>query len=224
MILARVRAAVPAAILTLVFLSVAGTACGQHYLPPRPSAGTADTAKPGAARIARDLVGHTLSEGLDDGYHYDGWTWTIEQGEISDLKIERLLQNSNGSYRVVVSMKLSAGYYCYATRAEVAYTLSQRGAWQFDYVTSLGMKIISDHRYDNCIRASVIEDGWGGTYCLHLQNISELTLAVGGSILAGGSWRHFSQIVAPHSDTNVGGLFMGGSVESYRIEFIVREK
>lgn len=213
-----------AAIFALTALPTAQPLCAQRYLPPRQSTGTADKAKPGAARIARDLVGHTLSEGLDNGYHYDGWTWRIEQGEISDLKIERLLQNSNGTYRVIISMKLSAGYYYYATRAEVAYTLSQRGEWQFDYVTSLGMKIISTHQYDNCIRASVVEDGWGGTYCLRLRNVSELPLAVGGSIQAGGTWHRFSQLVEPQSELTVGGLLMGGSVEAYKIDFIVREK
>lgn len=220
----KILSRLTAAIFAVAALSMTQPLCGQRYLPPRSSAGTVRTAKPGTARIARDLVGHTLSEGLENGYHYEGWTWRIEQGEISDLAIEQVVQDGNGVYRIIASMKLSAGYYAYDTRAEIAYTLSPQGQWQFDYVVSLGMRVIATHQYDNCIRAAVVEDGWGGTYCLSLRNISELTLVVGGSIFTGGSWRHFSQIVAPQSEKTVGGLMMGGSVESYTIDFIVREK
>ncbi|MDE6862413.1 MAG: hypothetical protein K2J31_06735 [Alistipes sp.] len=220
----RVRTWLTAVLLALAAMTQVQPACGQHYLPARKVAATADAAKPAPDRIARDLVGHTLSEGVDNGYHNSDWRWTIEQGEISDLRIERVLQNDNGTYRIVVSMKLSAAYYAYDTRAEVAYTLSPRGEWQFDYVVSLGMRIIATHQYDNCIRTSIVEDGWGGTYCLSLRNISEITLAVGGSILANGTWLRFSQLVRPQSEQTVGGLFMGGSVESYKIEFIVREQ
>ncbi|MBP3456129.1 MAG: hypothetical protein J6K38_07705 [Alistipes sp.] len=223
-ILHRLRILSAAAILVCALAAPAAQACAQRYLPSRTAGGSVAAAKPDAARIARDLVGHTLSEGLENGYHYEGWTWRIDPGEIRDLAIAKVLQNDKGTYRVEVSMKIMAAYYHYDTRAEVGYTLSPRGEWQFDYVLSRGMRIAATHNYDNCIGTAIVEDGWGGTYCLSLRNNSELRLVVGGSLYAGGEWRHFSQIVEPHSQKSVGGLFMGGSVESYRIEFIVREQ
>lgn len=182
--------------------------------------------KPTPAMMQRDLIGHKLTEGFENGYHEEGWTWTIKRGDISHFRIVKVLEQSNTKYTVVAKMNINEEYFTYDTTCKISYRKSATGRnakkWKFDYVNSMGMKVVASHEYDNCIRAAVIDDGWGGTYCLKLTNSSEMRLVVAGDFLTDGTWRRFAVPVEGFSSMTVGGLFNGGSVSKYRISFIVR--
>lgn len=181
-----------------------------------------DTALPTIARIKQDLVGHFLAEGLPNGYHSDDWVWLIEDGQIEVLEIIEILEETDENYIFVANMILSATYYSYNVKAKIKYTKTSINSWGIDYVLSLGMNIKVTHEYDECVKTSIVDDGWGGVNCVQFNNISEMTLAVGGDYLTYNGWRRFSTVITPHSSSSIGGTFSGGSVKDYRINFVVR--
>ncbi|MDE5561533.1 MAG: hypothetical protein K2J00_07040 [Bacteroidaceae bacterium] len=181
-----------------------------------------DTALPTIERIKKELVGHSLAEGLSNGYHREDWLWIIEEGQIKSLAITDTIELNEHNFVFKVIMKLSAPYYSYKVKAQIKYTTTTNLSWKFDYVQSLGMNIIVTHEYDTCIKSSIVDDGWGGVDCVQFKNISEMTMAVGGDFLTYNGWQRFSTVIKPHSSSSVGGTFGGGSVSDYRINFIVR--
>lgn len=180
------------------------------------------TSLPTPERIKQDLVGHSLSEGLHNGYHPDDWVWLIEDEQIDDLEIVEVLEENDKNYVFIARMVLSAPYYSYNVNAKIKYTATPYHSWNIDYILSLGMTIMVTHEYDMCIRSSLIDDGWGGITCIQFRNISEMSLAIGGDFLSDDGWQRFSTTITPHSSVSVGGTLAGGSVKDYRINFIVR--
>ena len=50
---------------------------------------------PSTAQLAKDLVGVSLEEGLGGkNYHYEGWRWRVEEGEVSNLRVVAENKNS----------------------------------------------------------------------------------------------------------------------------------
>lgn len=180
---------------------------------------------PSPALITADLTGHSLSEGVENGYHRPDWTFDIEYGDVSDLRIIQELTRTASKYLVIAEMKLSkGGNFYYLTKARINYVKSPAdGSPVIDYVTSLGMRIVSDGEYDKDIAAFCADDGWGGVNCLKIRNKSEITLVVGGKVYANNRWFKFSKVVEPHGNASVGGTFGGGNVTNYRIDFVIRE-
>lgn len=178
---------------------------------------------PDSKRIQHDLVGHSLAEGVTNGYRSADWRWTIEEGQISRLCIVQVLSKTQSEYMAIVQMRLSNGCYAYNAKAKVKYIRTAQNRWKMDYVISEGMYVVVTHEYDCFVRAEIVDDGWGGTYCLQFTNMGELSLAVGGDMLTYNGWQRFSVLLKPNEKTAVGGVLNGGSVEDYRINFIVRD-
>ena len=180
--------------------------------------------KPSINSIPYDLIGHKLSEGVSEGYHKKDWTYTIENNSITNFSCDEILTNDSNSYLIISSFHLKGGNnFYYDTRAKISYINNGNG-WELNYVNSLGMFVVSDGQYDDCIVCEIADDGWGGVNCLSIRNISECTLVVGGQIRTYNGWIKFSRPVSPHDSGSVGGTFGGGSVSDYIIEFVVREK
>lgn len=177
---------------------------------------------PGTMQIQRDLVGHSLAEGVSDGYRPEEWRWVIEEGQIRHFRIREVVEKSKKQYVVIAQMRLSNGYYAYDANIKIKYVCTSQKQWKFDYVVSQGMYIVVTHEYDDFIKSAIVDDGWGGTHCLRLTNISELSLGIGGAILTYNGWQRFSTVVQPNGKAAVGGLAGGGSVQDFRIDFIVR--
>lgn len=177
---------------------------------------------PEEKQIQRDLVGHSLAEGVTNGYYSEDWYWEIEDGQISQLRITEIIQKTQTQYLLIAQMRLSKDYYSYNAKVKIKYILTSQNHWVMDYVVSLGMHIVNTHEYDDYIRSSIVEDGWGGTFCVKITNQSELSLAVGGDFLTNNGWRRYLVRVPPHGIITTGGLFNGGSVSDYRINFVMR--
>lgn len=178
---------------------------------------------PGLSQIAKDLVGHSLSEGVENPYRREDWRWHIEKGEISNLRIAKVHEKAPDRYLFTALMRLSSGYHAYDAKARIKYVRSDKKRWTLDYVVSEGMYIVETHEYDDFIKTEIVDDGWGGVNCLQFTNKSELALAVGGDILVSSGWLRFSVLVPPGETARRGGFLAGGSVEDYRINFIVRD-
>ncbi len=180
--------------------------------------------KPSIRTIPDDLIGHKLSEGVSDGYHRPDWAYTIEDNSITHFSIDEVLRDDRSNYIIVASFHLrGGGNFYYDTRARISYINNGNG-WELNYVNSLGMFVVSDGQYYDCVICEIADDGWGGVNCLSIRNISECTLVVGGQIRTYNGWRKFGHAVGPHDTSSVGGTFGGGDVQDYIIEFVVREK
>lgn len=184
--------------------------------------------KPTSRSIAYDLIGHTISEGTTEGYHHKDWTYTIENGSVSNFTIEEVLTNDRTQYIIIAKMNLrgSTSPNCnfhYATTAQIRYVNIPDSGWTLDYVNCLGMDVVSDRQYDRMIQARLADDGWGGVNNLQMSNMSECNLIVGGYFYANNQWHKFGVKIEPHGSSGVGGTFGGGSVTDYRIDFVVRE-
>lgn len=175
--------------------------------------------------ISADLVGHSLAEGVKSGYRRPDWRFEIEYGNVSDLKILNVLTFTEKKYLILAEMKLSnTDNYYYQTKVRINYVKSKLdNTPKLDYVTSLGMTLVSNGEYNNDITSELVDDGWGGVTCLEIKNIGEVALAVGGKVLVDNQWKKFSNVVSPNNSINIGGTFGGGSVADYRIDFVVRE-
>lgn len=182
------------------------------------------TSKPDANRMASDLIGCTISEGYENGYHPADWTFTIERGQIQDFEILDVLIDQPDLYVVEVNMKLKpdASFY-YDTFLKINYRNSPSEGWIIDNIMSQGMDVVSNGAYDDCVRLRIDEDGWGGTKGLYVRNNSNSSLIVGGKLLNNDGWTRFSVGVEPHEESMTGGLFGGGSVRDYCVDFVVKQ-
>ena len=82
---------------------------GNNTTPVNPvTPRTIDKAKPNVEQIRRDLVGHSLSEGVKDGYYPSYWRWPIKEGEISSFSIEQVIKDSSSEYEIVSNMRLTS--------------------------------------------------------------------------------------------------------------------
>lgn len=182
------------------------------------------TSIPDENRISSDLTGRKISEGYEQGYHSDDWTFTIQAGQVHDLRINQVVVNQPDLYIVETSMKIqpNASFY-YNTKLKISYRNSPSEGWIIDNITSQGMDVVSNGAYEDCVRLRIDEDGWGGTKGLYVRNNSDATLVVGGRLLTDDGWQRFSRVVKAHEEGTVGGLFGGGSVKDYRLDFVIKE-
>ena len=179
-------------------------------------------AKPTTTQIANDLVGTRLNEGYDDGWYSDKWHWDIEKGEIKALKIKETLKDTKTDYCIIVLMRLQSDVNAYNAKVKINYRLTKNNKWEIEYAISQGMDIVKTHKYDDCLSFAIVDDGWGGVNMLQIKNNSGIELGCAGYIKAGGEWRKFAVIVEPYQTGGVGGVFGGGNVTQYKIEFIER--
>lgn len=180
--------------------------------------------KPSVAQIQQDLVGHQLAEGFEKEkcWFHEDWRWKIDEGEIHDFKIEKVLRDDEKKYVFVATMRLDDGRKAFNSRAKVSYWLPDAEDWQLEFVNSMGMSIVKTHEYDECVSYEIEDDGWGGVNALFISNKTELELVVGVEIVASGKKLRCSTKVSPNSKAQVGGFLMGGNVTSYEKGFVER--
>ena len=170
-----------------------------------------------SATICRDLIGHKLSEGTDNGYHSRDWYWTIEEGGIEDFRILSVRENTSNRYTIDAQMRLArhtGG--AYNAKATIYYVKAKRG-WEIEFVKSLGMNIVRTHRYDDCIHVEK-GSGWLDQDALYMINNCEVALEVGGKICGLYSdWKKFSTRILPHETKRI-----DYSVADYTIDYVER--
>lgn len=161
--------------------------------------------KPVEAKIAKDLVGHTLSEGKEEGYYPQSWTWKILEGGVSDLKIVSTQENTDSRYTVVISMKLSSETRAYNATATVSYVLDDIHDWQIEYVRSMGMDIVKTHKYDDCMKCYLEKMSFSDSKYLYGENNCDIALEVAGKALCeyDNTWQKFYCVVSPHEKAQI---------------------
>lgn len=170
-----------------------------------------------SAAICRDLVGHQLSEGTDNGYHSRDWYWTIEDGGIKAFRILSVRENTSKRYTIDAQMRLARHTGTAYNAIATIYYLKTRRGWEIEFVKSRGMKIVRTHRYDDCIH---LEKGSGflDQNNLYVTNNCEVALEVGGKICGTyGDWEKFSIRILPHETK-----LIDYSVADYTIDYVER--
>jgi hypothetical protein len=170
--------------------------------------------KPDYLQIQNDLVGRSLSEGVDEGYYSSNWKWTIKSGEISGFSIESVLSDTPHDYILIANMRLTSSVgKAFDVKAKIRYILPQNDDWTLEFVQSLGMYIVKTGVYNDSIKSYVGNGSWDHPFCL--ENNCEIALEVGGKILEHGKWTKFSKVVNAHSFTTV-----GWSVDDGRVDYV----
>lgn len=167
--------------------------------------------------VCRDLVGHKLSEGTDNGYHSRDWYWTIEEGGIKDFRILSVRENTSNRYTIDAQMRLARHTgSAYNVKATIYYVKTRRG-WEIEFVKSRSMNIVRTHRYDDCIHLEK-GSGWLDKDDLYVTNNCELALEVGGKVCGIYSgWEKFSTRVLPRETKRI-----DYSVADYTIDYVER--
>lgn len=167
--------------------------------------------------ICRDLVGHQLSEGTDNGYHSEDWYWTIEAGEIKAFRILSVRENTSARYTIDVQMRLATHTgSAYNAKATIYYVKTKRG-WEIEFIKPRSMNIVRTHRYDDCVHFEK-GDGYLNRDDLYVTNNCEVTLEVGGKVCGiYGGWKKFLIRILPHETKLV-----DYSVADYTIDFVER--
>ena len=164
--------------------------------------------RPDNAKIQKDLVGHSIKEGVVPGYYNQSWKWTIEEGEISNFSIKEVLVETKSEYEFIAAMRLTSTSVDRAFDAEVKvrYILPETDDWKIEFTKSEGMHIVKTGKYNECIR----EERLSG--CSKLYNDCELMLEVGGVYYSGG-WVKFSIKIRGHDYEWI-------NAPDYRIDYV----
>ena len=152
--------------------------------------------KPDYFQIQEDLVGHSLSEGVDDGYYSSDWKWIIREGEISGFTIENILTDNPQEYLIIAKMRLTSEEgKAFDVKVKIRYVLPQNDDWTIDFIQSLGMYIVKTGVYETCITK---EKGAYGYF--YVVNNCDRHLEVGGKEfnVYGGWSEKRSFVVSPH--------------------------
>ncbi len=178
--------------------------CLSSINPPRPD----------ILQIQKDLVGHSLSEGVQNGYYPSNWRWVIKEHEISNFQIEEVLSNTPTEYMLIAIMRLTSDMgKAFDATVKIRYVLPRNDDWIIEFAQSQGLYIVKSDKYIDCISCEIYKGAWSWYYCL--ENNCEIALEVGGRILESGKWEKFSKIVAAHSKETIGWV-----VEDGRIDYV----
>lgn len=186
---------------------------GNNTTPVNPvTPRSVDKAKPNVEQIKRDLVGHSLSEGVKDGYYPSYWRWTISEGEISNFSINQVIIDSSTEYEILSSFRLtSRAGKSFDTKARICYIFNNSEGWHIQFAQSQGMYIVKTGKYNSCI--NVDKD----SNYFYFINGCDISLEVGGIkycwVTAGRQeWVKFSEVIAPHEKYTM--------MYDYRIDYV----
>lgn len=171
-----------------------------------------DKAKPDVEQIKRDLVGHSLSEGVKDGYYPSNWSWTIREGEISNFFIDKVIIDSSTEYEILTNFRVtSRAGKSFNSKVRICYIFNNLEGWHIQFLQSQGMFIVKTGKYNDCIK--IDKD----SYSSYLINGCDISLEVGGVkycwVTAGRQdWEKFYTVIGPHEIFRI--------LDDYRIDYV----
>lgn len=168
-------------------------------------------AKPDIEQMKQDLVGHSLSEGVDDGYYSSDWHWIIREGEISSFCIDRVITESSNEYEINTRMRLTSSVgKAFDAKVRIRYLFSQAEGWYIQFAQSQGMYIVKTGVYRSCITT---KEGSFGYF--DVSNNCDIPLEVGGQEFRkyGGWGEKRSFVVMPHDE-------YGMICDNFKIDYV----
>lgn len=180
---------------------------------------------PDVEKLKEDLNGHSLNEGFEkqNCYFSEDWKRTIGKDVVlNELLIENIQNSGQKECEMTVTMKLKQDYLNLNACVLVYYYLPDGNDWTINFVKSFGTQVVQTHKFDDCIRTEIADDGWGGINALFIHNTSEVELLVLGHVVTSSGNRKFSTLIPAGEKKQVGGLFGGGNVTNFEIVAVER--
>lgn len=174
--------------------------------------------KPDYLQIQEDLVGHSLSEGVENGYYSSGWKWIIEDGEISDFEIISVLSDTPNEYVIIATMKLTSMVgKAFNTKVKIRYILPACDDWRIEYITSLGMSVVKTGLYNDLINVERdnCNDGffvYTRRYCYFIENKGDIPLEIGYEKYDG-TWSKESTVIKAYDTYQI-------ECDDFRIDYV----
>lgn len=174
--------------------------------------------KPNYQQISQDLVGHRLTEGVENGYYSPDWKWIIEDGEISDFEIISVLADTPNEYVIIATMKLTSMIgKAFNTKVKIRYILPTYDDWKIEYITSLGMSVVKTGIYNDLInvKRDNCNDGffvYTRRYCYFIENKGDIPLEIGYKKYDG-TWSKESTVIKAYDTYQI-------ECDDFRIDYV----
>lgn len=174
--------------------------------------------KPNYGQIQEDLVGHSLKEGVENGYYSSDWKWIIEDGEISDFEIISVLSDTPNEYVIIATMKLTSMVgKAFNTKIKIRYILPAYDDWKIEYITSLGMSVVKTGIYNDLINVERdnCNDGffvYTRRYCYFIENKGDIPLEIGYKKYDG-TWSKESTVIKAYDTYQI-------ECDDFRIDYV----
>lgn len=171
---------------------------------------------PVAEKLQKDLIGRVV-KALPGGYLSSYWSWTIEPGEIKDLKIVNVEDVDKKHKEFWVDMTLQADGAAYKTKGKIYYVLDNRDDWEIDMLEPSEVEVVKTGRYDSSITTSFYNMILSERIDFH--NNSDAALLVGFRTLDGyGNYEKHSVMVSGGETVSYSALVL----KDYTIDFVER--
>lgn len=180
--------------------------------------------KPTPEQMRQDLVGHTFRDKA--GGYFETRNFTILNDEVRSVAVLSETEGSN-IYRInaEVSLQERVGSAAFVVNMDIVYVLKDDADdWLIDGISANSIAIVTTGSYDKYLSASIIHPLYGS---LKLTNYSDMTLIVGGVVLAKEQhkWLRFCVDVDGNSTYNIGGGIFSRfcqDVQDFEIHFVER--
>lgn len=158
----------------------------KSIIPPRPD----------VSKLCKDLIGRKMKE-PSDGYRRGNLVWTIAEGEIKDIKILEINEESSTLvYNCEIVLQADGG--SLRVKCRVRYILEDYDDWTIQTLYTDSFEIVKTGMYDSCVEVS-LRHGFGDT--LKLVNNCDVALAVGLAYYDGATWKKIEFILNPVDQT-----------------------
>lgn len=179
--------------------------------------------KPTQDQMKLDLVGRTFRDKA--GGYFESRNFTILNDEVQAITILSETEGRN-IYRINADITLQerAGSATFVVNMDIVYVLKEADDWLVDGISANSIDIVRTGSYDKYLSATITHPLYGS---LNLTNYSDMTLIVGGVILAGEQhkWLRFCVDVKGNSTYSIGGGIFSKfctDVQEFEVHFVER--
>ena len=172
---------------------------------------------PEAETIKTDLIERTIMEPTREKYRAKFDIKSKEQVKeviINDKK-------KNGDEIVYfVRVSLSGDVNAYIADINITYMLGNYDDWTIEHIESKLLDIVPTGKFKDCIKAGLVESGWGIIKTIQFTNNCDVALLVEGKAFYNESWHPFSALIEAHDSREASNGF--ADVKDFQITRIER--
>lgn len=174
--------------------------------------------KPDAEQMKKDLGNHELND-VEGGYYYENHkTIKVEDYDISDIIVNKVIAEGTEEYVVEVSLTLlgkSNNDRRFDVTCEIRYVLPKYDDWTIDFVKTVAFVPVSSDRYNGCVKLTLT----GGFFQndLYVKNEIDKSLEVFVKYHKYGEWNKKVVVVQPLDYA----LVTYGTPDEYSIVYVM---
>ncbi len=174
--------------------------------------------KPDTEQMKKDLGNHELND-VEGGYYYENHkTIKVEDYDISDMTVNKVIAEGTEEYVVEVSLTLlgkSNNDRRFDVTCEIRYVLPKYDDWTIDFVKTVAFVPVSSDRYNGCVKLTLT----GGFFQndLYVKNEIDKSLEVFVKYHKYGEWNKKVVVVQPLDYA----LVTYGTPDEYSIVYVM---